>query len=389
MKQFLLGLSISSVILFSALGGAIADRLFVIKPLDYWLDRGIGGFRLPKNKENLVTEKILREESVVVDVVEKTAPSVVTIAAMAQQQMLVPDILGDPFGLLQPLATRTEEVQQDIGSGFVVEGGLIVTNRHVVSGEGRKYKVVDKENKEYEVEKIYRDPTNDLAILQVKDANLQPLELGDSGGLKVGQYVIAIGTALGEFRSTVTTGVISGLGRGIDAGDRVGGFTERLDGVIQTDAAINPGNSGGPLLNSAGQVVGVNVAVSGNGQNIGFALPINIIKDSLRNFNETGKFSRPLLGVRFQMVTQEAALLNEIPQGAYVREVLVGSPADKGGIKVGDIITEIDGRKVKDVGGGLASVVNQKKVGELVKLKVWRSGKEMEVSVTLAEQNGG
>jgi len=158
------------------------------------------------------------------------------------------------------------------------------------------------------------------------DTKLKALELGDSGNLKVGQFVIAIGTALGEFRHTVTTGVISGLGRGIVAGSEYEGYVERLDDVIQTDAAINPGNSGGPLLNSAGQVIGINVAVAQGAQNIGFAIPVNVFKNSLEKFRETGKFpAKPFLGIRYQMVSQQAAIANEVPQGAYVVEVVDGS----------------------------------------------------------------
>lgn len=379
----MIGLAVSFLILFSALGGAIADRLFVINPLDYLLDRGIGGFRIPKNKENLVTQKILREEGVVIDVVEKSAPSVVTVSTVREQTTIPSINFNDPFGRYAQPQTQTERVQQDIGSGFVVDGGLVVTNKHVVSSMSAKYKVVDKENKEYEVENVYRDPVNDLAILKIKDGSLKSLDLGDSMQLKVGQYVVAIGTALGEFRSTVTTGVISGLGRGVEAGNPLAGQLERLDDVIQTDAAINPGNSGGPLLNSAGQVIGVNVAVAGNAQNIGFAIPINVIKESLKNFNETGQFNRPMLGVRFQIISKDTAILNEIPQGAYVREVIIDSPAQKAGIKVGDIITEIDNEKIKDAKGGLAEIINEKKVGDTVKVRIWRNGEESLMSVKL------
>ena len=156
---------------------------------------------------------------------------------------------------------------------------------------------------------------------------MTPIELGDSSKIKVGQLAIAIGTALGEFRHTVTTGVISGLGRGI---------SKTLDNVIQTDAAINLGNSGGPLLNSAGQVIGVNTAVSQQGQNIGFAIPINVIKDAIDNFNKTGQFSRPFMGVRYRQIDQKTALLNDIPsREPYVEEIVEGSPAEKAGIVAG------------------------------------------------------
>jgi len=214
---------------------------------------------------------------------------------------------------------------------------------------------------------------------------LRPLEMGDSDNLKVGQFVIAIGTALGEFRNTVTTGVISGLGRGVEAGSPFEGYVERLDNVIQTDAAINPGNSGGPLLNSAGQVIGVNVAVASGVENIGFALPINVIKDSLANFNKTGKFSRPFLGVRYQMISQKVALMNEVPEGAYIVEVVSGSSADKAGLKEGDIIVKVDGKGLKDLEGELAKAISQKKVGETIELEVYRDEKTFKKAIVLEE----
>jgi S1-C subfamily serine protease len=210
--------------------------------------------------------------------------------------------------------------------------------------------------------------------------------LGDSDKLKVGQTVIAIGTALGEFRSTVTKGVISGLGRGITAGSPFEG-SEKLDNVIQTDAAINPGNSGGPLFNSGGEVIGVNVAVSSAGQNIGFALPINIVKESIGNFKSTGQFDRPYLGVVYRMVSKQAALLNEVPSGAYVVEVVSGSPAEKAGVKVEDIITEVDGKKLSDEKNTvLSTYINTRKIGDTITMKIWRDKKEIEIKVKLEKK---
>ena len=384
MKSFLMGLSVSVLVLFSAIGGAVADRVFVIKPLDYLLGEGIGGFHLPE-KSNLVTQKILNEEGVVIDVADKASVGVVTVAVEREQRIIEP--IESPFGFGFGLDSgKTEVIEQDIGSGFVVEGGMVVTNKHVVSDTQASYKVIDYNDEEYVVEKIYRDPINDLAILQIAGGDkLKTLELGDSDSLKVGQFVIAIGTALGEFRHTVTTGVVSGLGRGIVAGDGFSDF-EQLDNVIQTDAAINPGNSGGPLLNSAGQVIGVNVAVSSSGENIGFALPINVVRESLENFEATGRFSRPMLGVSYRMVSKDTAILNEVPEGAYVIDVMAGSSADEAGIKPGDIITEVDGQKVGGIKGGLANVINTKKVGDQVSVKLWREGEMREFAVILKEQ---
>jgi S1-C subfamily serine protease len=256
----------------------------------------------------------------------------------------------------------------------------------VVSDTGSKYKVIIGKDQVVEVKNIYRDPTSDLAILKVDKTGLTTVTMGDSDKLKVGQTVIAIGTALGEFRSTVTKGVISGLGRGITAGSPYTG-SERLDNVIQTDAAINPGNSGGPLFNSNGEAIGVNVAVSQEGQSIGFALPINMVKDSIKNFKTTGEFERPYLGVGYQLISKQSALLNDVPAGAYVKEVVSGSPADTAGVKVGDIIVEIDGKKLADEKNtSLATLINQKKVGDTISLKVWRDDKQQSISVKLEKR---
>ena len=290
-----------------------------------------------------------------------------------------------PFGGITPRQQGGEP--QDIGSGFIVSAdGLVVTNKHVVSVANASYKVITKDNKEYDVKEINRDPANDIAILKIDASGLSPVELGDSTNLKVGQFVIAIGTALGEFRHTVTTGVISGLGRGIIAGSALEGFVERLDDVIQTDAAINPGNSGGPLMNSSGQAIGINVAVAQGAQNVGFAIPINVVKASLNNFQTTGKFpAKPFLGVQYQMISKDAALLNDVPQGAYVIEVVSNSPADKAGVEVNDIIVEFDGKKVAQEDGGLAEVISGKKVGDAVKVRVFRDGKTLDLEAVLAE----
>ncbi len=212
---------------------------------------------------------------------------------------------------------------------------------------------------------------------------MQPVILGDSSTLQAGQFAIAIGTALGQFRNTVTTGVVSGLGRGITAGSQFEGYAERLDNVIQTSAAINPGNSGGPLLNSAAQVIGVNTAVAQSGQNIGFALPINVIKDSLNNFNQTGQFNRPYLGIAYKTITRDQGILNTVPQGAYVQSVTQGSAAEQAGIQPGDIITQIDGQRLGDNNTELSGVISKKKPGDNVTMTFWRDGKTQDVKVTL------
>lgn len=338
-----------------------------------------------------VTQKVLNEESLVIDVVEQASPSVVSVGV--ERERRVRDIFStpffDPFGFFedQPFRERTEREEASVATGFVVDSsGMIVTNKHVVTDTEAKYNIVTVDGKKLDVEKIYRDPENDLAILQVSGDGLKPLLLGDSDQLKLGQMVIAIGNALGEFPNTVTTGVVSGLGRAVVAGDPFGGFQQRLDNLIQTDAAINPGNSGGPLLNSAGEVVAVNVATTQGAQNIGFAIPINVIKESLENFNETGRFSRPFLGVKYRQISRRMALMNDVPEGAFVVEVVEGTPADKAGIKADDIITEFAGEKV-DEDQSLAKLIGKHKVGESVEIVVFREDKEITLQVTLKESS--
>jgi serine protease Do len=348
--------------------------------------------------------KVVTEESVTINIVKKYGPSVVTVAGtesqqeqeqQQQQQNNSPFGFGFPpfFGVspgpsLSPAPDDTQDQPQSIGSGFIVSNnGMIVTNKHVVSDTSMTYQVITSDGKKYSVKNIYRDPLNDVALLKIDPSQnsgekLQPLTLGDSSHLQVGQYVVAIGTALGELRNTVTTGVISGLGRGITAGSPYEGSVEQLNDVIQTDAAINPGNSGGPLFNSAGQVIGVNTAVSQNGQNIGFAIPINVIKDSLQNFQQNGEIKRPFLGVSYTMLSKSLAVLNNLPQGAYVQDIEQGSPADNAGIQQGDVITKIDGQQIDD-NNSLSTVVAKDKVGQTITVTIYRDNNTQDIKVTL------
>jgi len=298
--------------------------------------------------KNIIREMI-DEESTTVKVVEESANSVVTIGIE----------------------------NQDVGTGFIITtDGLIVTNKHVVADTNSKYKIIIGKDQTSEVVNIYRDPITDLAIIKINKTGLKPVNLGDSDKIKVGQTVIAIGTALGEFRSTVTKGVVSGLGRGITANNALEG-SERLDNVIQTDAAINPGNSGGPLFNSSGEVIGVNVAVNQGAQSIGFALPINLVKESIDNFTATGQFDRPYLGVGYKMDSV----------GANVQMVSENSPAFKAGLLIGDVIIEVDGKKLIDEKNTILSTyVNRKKIGESIFLKLLRNTQQMEIIIVLEKK---
>ncbi len=375
-KYFVAGFGIGFLLLIAVIFGGIASRFGWLGFLDQVFPGKTGQFG-----QAYIEKKVLNEESVIIDVVEKSAPSVVTVSITKTEQ--VPQFRFDPFGFFD-FETEQRQIERNIGSGFVPKEGLVITNKHVVSDRTATYRIIDQNGDVFEVENIYRDPSNDLAILKV-EANIPSIELGDSDELQVGQLVVAIGTALGEFRHTVTTGVISGLGRGITAGSIYEGYVERLDNVIQTDAAINPGNSGGPLINSVGQVIGVNVAVAGQAENIGFAIPIEVVKESLQIFEETGEFQRAFLGVEYQMISRESALLNEVPQGAYIRSVVPDSAADRGGLRSGDIITEIDEKRIAEDANDIGQIINKKKVGENIKIKYWREGEEETVSAELGE----
>ena len=371
-RKFFITLGVIVVVVASIGSGAIADRLFGIKPLDKLF---------PKSGVS-TQERVVLEESNVIDVVKKVGPSVVTVTVTEPVRQV---IQFSPFGGF----TRGTEggTPQDIGSGFVVsEDGLIVTNKHVVSNTSLTYQVSTSDGKTYDVKEISRDPSNDIAVLKIDASGLSAVELGDSSSLQVGQFVIAIGTALGEFRNTVTTGVVSGLGRGIDAGTSFQGYVERLDNVIQTDAAINPGNSGGPLLNSIGQVIGINVAVAQGANNIAFSIPVNTVKEALNIYKTTGKFpAKAYLGVEYQMISQQTALLNDVPQGLYIVNVVSGSPAEEAGVLVGDIIYKIDGNSVSSDSESLSKSISDKKPSDNILLEIWRNGEVKNISVALGE----
>lgn len=273
-KTFSLGLSVSILILVSFFAGAIADRVFVVKPVNFLTNKNQPQ---PQNRVDETTKlsKLVSPEVSIADVAEVASESVVTILIRRKEAAF--------------------EFQRDIGTGFVVkEDGLVVTNKHVVSDTEAEYLIVDKYNNEYSILEIYSDPANDLALIKIDDFAINSqLTLAESTDLRVGEEVIAIGTALGEFRHTVTTGVISGLGRSVQSIDSNLKRVEDLTGLIQTDAAINLGNSGGPLLNRSGQVIGVNVAVAVGLENVNFALPINLVKELISNY-ESGVILQPL-----------------------------------------------------------------------------------------------
>jgi len=319
---------------------------------------------------NLVTQEVVQEESQVINVVNKVSPAVVSI--------VVKTTSFDPFN-----GPTTDE--SGIGTGFIVDkNGLIVTDSHVVDSVNGQYSVVLKDGTTYDVNKIHLDRQNDLALLEIAARNLPTVELGDSDKLQVGQKAIAIGNALGQFQNTVTAGVVSGLGRSITASDGPGTQGKFYENVIQTDAAINPGNSGGPLLNIAGQVIGINVATSAGANNISFAIPVNTLKPILESFLTEGRIVKPYLGVSYQMISKEIGQLRGFPEGAFVLSVTKDTPADKASLQRGDIITKFNGQEL-GAALSLSQAISTKKVGDEVTLEINRNGKTQELKVTLAE----
>lgn len=353
------------------------------------------------------------EEAAIIKAVEKNAPAVVSIIISKDVPIIERyyikqnpfEGINDPFGLFEPNTFNysvpqyrqkgTEKQRVGAGTGFIIRAdGLIVTNKHVVAEEGAEYSVFMNNGTKHEAKVLARDPVNDLAFLKIEASDLPVMTLGNSDSLKVGQTTIAIGYALGKFDNSVTKGVVSGLGRSIVAGG-IGTPSERLDDIIQTDAAINQGNSGGPLLNSAGEVIGVNVAIVQGSQNIGFAIPINEVKDAVDSLDKHGKIERPMLGVRYTLVTEELVKQNNLPvdYGALVVRgeqptdlaVIPGGPANKAGIEENDIILEIEGQKI-DENNDLRKAVLKYDVGDKIKAKILHKGEEKEIEIELAGQ---
>lgn len=319
------------------------------------------------------TEKIkLEESSAIIEAAKKVAPAVVSITTTSK--------IEDFFGQIQE--------EEGGGTGFIVTNdGLTLTNKHVVQA-GESLSVLTADEKTFQAKVVALDPTNDLAILKIDANGLPVVDLGDSDDLQIGQWVIAIGNALGQFQNTVTAGVISARERQLVAGG--GGQQEQLNNLLQTDAAINAGNSGGPLINLAGQVVGINTAIAANAQSIGFAIPINQGKYALESYKKTGKIVKPFLGVRYVTITKDVAkqLNLSVEDGALVyassgqAAVVAGSPADKAELKSGDIILEINGEKISQ-NHPLSSIISQYQPGDEIELKISRDKKESTLKLKL------
>jgi len=347
--------------------------------------------------------KVIAEDNVVADLVDKNSAGVVSISIsknIPKSQSFFGDPFNgfpfNPFGIPDQNQNNNDNKQQ-VGSGsgfFVSSDGLIVTNKHVVSDMTAEYTVIIRNKDKYTATVLARDPSNDIAILKINGQNFPALNLGDSDKIRVGETAIAIGNPLGEFANSVSKGIVSGLQRSFSAS---GGFgeSERLSGIIQTDAAINPGNSGGPLFNLSGEIIGVNVAVAQGAQNIGFALPINQVKSDIEQIKAQGKISVPFIGVRHIMLNQTIAKSGNLPidhgalivRGEKVTDfaVLPGSPADKAGLMENDIILQVNGADVTEE-NPLSNAISKYKVGDEINLKVWHKGEMKDVQLKLEER---
>ncbi|OGM93478.1 hypothetical protein A2935_01235 [Candidatus Wolfebacteria bacterium RIFCSPLOWO2_01_FULL_47_17b] len=336
------------------------------------------------------------QEEAIIRAVESASPSVVSIVISKDVPIIercqsdafsdLPEefrqFFGQRFDFSVPCETGTERREVGGGSGFIVSPqGLIATNKHVVSDAQAEYTVFTADGKKYEAQILARHPSLDVAILKVEAAHLPAVRLGDSSGLRLGQTAIALGNSLGEFNNTVSVGIVSGLARSVTASTRQG-EVEMIENVIQTDAAINPGNSGGPLLNSAGEVIGINTAMVSGAENIGFAIPINAVKRSIETVSASGKILVGYLGVRYAL-TEEGARIEGDESG---RAVEAGSPADRAGIKEGDILIAVDGQKI-DAQHTPAYVISQKNPGDSVELEILRGNETIKLQAVLGERS--
>ena len=311
-------------------------------------------------------------EKSVSKIVESVGPSVVSIVVESQANTI--------FGTV---------MQSGAGTGVIISGdGYILTNNHVV-GNSKSATVMLDDGTVYEnVEVVGSDPLNDIAFMKIKDAkDLPTVTLGDSSTVRVGQQVVAIGNALGQYQNTVTTGILSGVGRPVTAGSESGGQQENLVDLLQTDAAINSGNSGGPLVNMAGQVIGINTAIVADANNIGFSIPINSTKGLIEGLLKTGEVKRAFLGVNFINITPSVAkeLKLSVTEGAYVfgdNSVSPNSPAAKAGIEKGDIITKINDNQIGR-SQGLSTIIGMYRPNTKVTITILRDGKTITKDVTL------
>jgi len=341
----------------------------------------------------------MTERSPIIDIAKQACPAVITIV-ISKDLPKVEGFYFFPYAGQEFMIPKIEKGGKQRtkiggGSGFIVSpDGYIFTSCHVVGDTEADYTVILEPEKRYPAKVLSRDPLNDIAILKVGGKNLPYVALGDSEKVELGQTVIAIGNALGEFHDTVSTGVVSGLSRYITAFSGLSNQAERLRGLIQTDAAINPGNSGGPLVDIEGKVIGINTATVMGAQNLGFAIPINYAKKDWEEVKQYGKVRRPFLGVKYIILNTEIAKKNKLPvdYGAFIVRETLGetaivkdSAAERGGLKEFDIILECNGEKINE-DSPLSGILQKLKINDEVSLKVLRNKKELILKTKLEEK---
>lgn len=374
----------------------LAAALFLIVTLSIgFLGGWLGAVSRSSQTPSVQTQKVIlsNEGAVVSSIAKEVGQSVVSVNVTSQSSPL--GAFGSFFGIGGGSTT-----QQSAGTGIIIAGdGLIVTNRHVVPAGTTSVSVTLSDGTTYDnVQVVGRTGDSDsldIAFLKIQDLKgkkLVPAKIGDSSGVKVGDPVVAIGNALGQFQNTVTSGIISGYGRSVQASDSTGASSENLDDLFQTDAAINEGNSGGPLVNINGEVIGINTAIASDSQNIGFAIPINDVTGLIDSVEQTGKLQRPYLGVHYVPLTSDIAQQYNlsVSRGAYIptasqlgdKPILDGSPAAKAGLQPGDIITKV-GNSTVDQSTSLTSLLSKHKVGDTISLTIVRGTKTLTVNVTL------
>lgn len=342
------------------------------------------------------------DEQRITETIRATMPSVVSILLSEHLEKITRNHHPAAYPFFPAHQRRVKEQMETAqsayaggGSGFVVgSSGLIATNKHVVSDPKLDYTAVLDDGRRLPARVVSVDPLNDVAILKVDVDNLVPVKFGDASTLVLGEYVLAIGNALGVFKNTVSLGIVSGLSRSVSAQADRGAPAHELRGLIQTDAAINPGNSGGPLVALDGCVVGINSALINGAQNIGLAIPISAVERDLADLTQYGHIRRPYLGLRYVIVGSDLAgeLGAEISGGAYVtgesphdHGVLPDSPAEKANIKDGDLIAMCDGVALTE-DHTFQDVLESAQVDQTLELTVWRGGKSRSVFVTLEER---
>jgi serine protease Do len=341
-------------------------------------------------------------KSPIIEIAKKVCPAVITVI-VSKDLPKAENFYSFPFAgkeyimpkLEKGEKGKVEKTQIGGGSGFIVsENGYVLTSNHVVSDTTADYTVIVDPKHKYPAKVLSRNPINDTAVLKIDGKNLQYLEMADSNKIELGEEVVAVGNALGEFTDTLSAGIVSGLSRFITAFGGVDHQMQNLRGLIQTDAAINPGNSGGPLVNMECQVIGINTAMIMGAQNIGFAIPINYAKKDLEEVKKYGKIIMPFLGVKYVLISKEMAQANKLPvnDGALVvREalgeppVIKGSSADLAGVKEWDIILECNSEKIT-AKNPLAEILQKCKIGGQTTLTILRDGRKLDLTAKLEEK---